>query len=108
LAIDRFSLAGRTALISGASSGLGARFARVLAEAGANVVLGARRTDRLEAIATEIIDAGGQALVTPLDVTDDASVAAAFDAAENGCGPVDVAVANAGSAATAPITDSGT
>jgi len=108
LAIDRFSLAGRTALISGASSGLGARFARVLAEAGANVVLGARRTDRLEAIATEITESGGQARVTPLDVTDDASVAAAFDAAENGFGTVDIAVANAGIAATAPITDSGT
>jgi NAD(P)-dependent dehydrogenase (short-subunit alcohol dehydrogenase family) len=105
--MERFSLAGRTALVSGASSGLGARFARALAAAGAAVVVGARRGERLAALAGEITAAGGQALATPLDVTDDASVAAAFDAAEAAFGTVDVAVCNAGIAATAPITASG-
>jgi NAD(P)-dependent dehydrogenase (short-subunit alcohol dehydrogenase family) len=105
--MERFSLAGRTALVSGASSGLGARFARALAAAGAAVVVGARRGERLAALAEEITAAGGQALATPLDVTDDASVAAAFDAAEAAFGPVEVAVCNAGIAATAPITSSG-
>jgi len=107
LVMERFSLAGRTALVSGASSGLGARFARALAAAGAAVVVGARRGERLAALAEEITAAGGQALATPLDVTDDASVAAAFDAAEAAFGPVEVAVCNAGIAATAPITSSG-
>jgi NAD(P)-dependent dehydrogenase (short-subunit alcohol dehydrogenase family) len=105
--MERFSLAGRTALVSGASSGLGARFARALAAAGAAVVVGARRGERLAALAEEITAAGGQALATPLDVTDDASVVAAFDAAEAAFGTVDVAVCNAGIAATAPITASG-
>lgn len=107
MVMERFSLAGRTALVSGASSGLGARFARALAAAGAAVVVGARRSERLAALAEEITAAGGQALATPLDVTDDASVAAAFDAAEAAFGTVDVAVCNAGIAATAPITASG-
>lgn len=107
MVMERFSLAGRTALVSGASSGLGARFARALAAAGAAVVVGARRGERLAALAGEITAAGGQALATPLDVTDDASVAAAFDAAEAAFGTVDVAVCNAGIAATAPITASG-
>jgi NAD(P)-dependent dehydrogenase (short-subunit alcohol dehydrogenase family) len=93
---DRFSLSGRVALVSGASSGLGARFAQVLAEAGAAVVLGARRGERIEALAAEISRQGGQALATPLDVTDEASVGAAFDAAEASFGTVDVAVCNAG------------
>ena len=104
---DRFSLAGRTALVSGASSGLGARFARVLAAAGAAVVLGARRAERLQALAASITEEGGHALAVTLDVTDDASVAAAFDAAEAAFGTVDVAVCNAGIGATAAITESG-
>ncbi len=88
-----FDLAGRTALIAGASSGIGAHFARVLAGAGANVVLGARRTDRVAALAEEL---GEKAMSVPLDVTDEASVIAAYDAAEARFGTVDWVVANAG------------
>jgi 3-oxoacyl-[acyl-carrier protein] reductase len=61
-------LSGHTALVTGASSGLGARFARVLAAAGARVVIAARRTDKLEALKTEIEAAGGTALAVALDV----------------------------------------
>lgn len=89
-------LTGRAALITGASSGLGARFARVLAGAGASVALAARRTDRLETLAAEITAAGGRALPLAMDVTDEASVMAGFDAAEASLGPIDIVFANAG------------
>jgi len=87
---------GRTALIAGASSGIGAHFARVLAKAGARVVLGARRIDRCEALAREIAGTGGEALAVSLDVTDEASVIAAFDAVETRFGTVNSIVCNAG------------
>jgi NAD(P)-dependent dehydrogenase (short-subunit alcohol dehydrogenase family) len=90
------SLGGRTVLITGASGGLGERFARICAAAGAKVVIGARRTERLEAIAAELEAQGQPALAIPLDVTDPASIAAAFDAAEARFGPVDSVIANAG------------
>ncbi len=93
---DRFALNGRAALVTGASSGLGRHFARVLAGAGAKVALAARRLDRLEALATEIGDAGGQAVAVALDVTDPASVKTAFNAAEAALGPVSIVVNNAG------------
>ncbi len=67
-----FDLTGRVALVTGASSGLGERFARVLAASGAKVVLGARRADRLEALKDEIIAAGGEAIAVSLDVADEA------------------------------------
>jgi NAD(P)-dependent dehydrogenase (short-subunit alcohol dehydrogenase family) len=86
-------LAGRTVLIAGASSGLGAGFARSLAAVGARVVLGARRLDRVEALASEI---GDRALAVALDVTDEASVLAAYDAAEARFGTINSVVANAG------------
>lgn len=86
-------LAGRTVLIAGASAGLGAGFARVIAAAGGKVVLGARRIDRVKALASEI---GEQALAVPLDVTDEGSVIAAFYAAEAHFGSVDGVVCNAG------------
>ena len=73
-----FDLTGRTALVAGASSGLGEGFARLLSKAGAKVVLGARRTAMVDRIAGEIVDGGGQATAVPLDVTDEASVIAAF------------------------------
>jgi len=100
-----FTLQGRTALIAGASSGFGARFSTLFAAAGANVVLGARRTDRTAALAGEIGDAGGNALAVPLDVTDEASIVAAYDAAEAAFGTVDTIVANAGVAASGRSTD---
>jgi NAD(P)-dependent dehydrogenase (short-subunit alcohol dehydrogenase family) len=91
-----FDLTGRTVLIAGASSGIGARFARISAAAGARVVLGARRRDRVEALAKEIGDAGSVALPVALDITDEASVIAAYDTAEAAFGTVDGIVANAG------------
>lgn len=86
-------LDGRTALIAGASAGIGAHFARALAAAGANVVLGARRAEMAGALAAEI---GEAALAVPLDVADESSVIAAFDAAEARFGTVHSVVANAG------------
>jgi NAD(P)-dependent dehydrogenase (short-subunit alcohol dehydrogenase family) len=91
-----FSLAGRTALVTGASSGLGQHFARVLARAGAGVVLAARRMERLRELETEIRAAGGRAWAVALDVTDRASVTGAFDAGEAAAGPVSILVNNAG------------
>ena len=84
------------ALVTGASSGLGRRFARVLAASGAKVALAARRMDRLEDLAGEIGAAGGEAAAVVMDVTDEASIIAGFDAAEARFGPVDTVIANAG------------
>lgn len=86
-------LSGRTALITGASSGLGARFGRILASNGARVALGARRKDRLEALASEI---GEGAAAVSMDVAREADIIAGFDAAEAALGPIDTVIANAG------------
>ena len=91
-----FNLAGRTALITGASSGLGRRFAKVLAANGAKIVLAARRVDRLEALAAEIAAGGGEAMAVAMDVTDEASVIAGFAAAQARFGVIDTVIANAG------------
>lgn len=96
MALEAFSLSGKTALVTGASSGLGRHFAGVLARAGARVVAAARRLDRLEALVNDIRAEGGEAIVVPLDVTRPESVAQAFDAAEAAFGPVTVLVNNAG------------
>ncbi|MFM5908568.1 MAG: SDR family NAD(P)-dependent oxidoreductase [Novosphingobium sp.] len=95
-------LAGRTVLIAGASSGLGAQFAFALAAAGARVVLGARRLDRVAALAAEI---GNTALPLSLDVTDQDSVSAAFDAAERAFGLIDGIICNAGTGTGGRSTD---
>ncbi len=91
-----FSLDGKTALVTGASSGLGEHFARTLANAGAKVALAARRLDRLEKLAAELNAAGRRAAAIALDVTDPASVRCAFDAAEAALGQVGILVNNAG------------
>jgi NAD(P)-dependent dehydrogenase (short-subunit alcohol dehydrogenase family) len=102
--LDRFRLDGRLALVTGASSGLGAHFAQVLAAAGARVVLAARRTDRLQPLRERIVDAGGDARVAELDVTRADSVAACLDAV---CawGRPDVLVNNAGVTVTRPLLE---
>lgn len=92
-----FSLEGQIALVAGASSGIGAAFAMALAKAGADVVVGARRVDRIEALAAEIAAESGQkTLAVALDVTDAASVTAAFDKAEAEIGTPSVVCNNAG------------
>lgn len=98
-------LDGRTALVTGASSGLGAGFARLLASAGARVVLGARRLERVEELAGELQAEGAEALAVRLDVSDDAQVAAAFDCAERRFGTVDTVIANAGTASGGRSTE---
>ena len=100
-----FELSGQVALVTGASSGLGRRFAQVLAAHGAKVVLAARSTDKLEALKNEIEAGGGRALAVGLDVSDAAQVAAAFDAAEAAFGTVTVLVNNAGIASQTPFLD---
>ncbi|MES2095656.1 MAG: SDR family NAD(P)-dependent oxidoreductase [Pseudomonadota bacterium] len=89
-------LGGRVALVTGASAGLGRRFAAVLAGAGASVVLVARRGDALEEVAAEIRDRGGRALVHAMDLADADAVPGLFDAAERAFGTVDILVNNAG------------
>lgn len=87
---------GKIALVTGASSGLGAHFAELLARVGARVAVGARRMDRLESLVDRIGAAGGESLAVALDVTDSRSVAAALDAAEQRFGPLTTLVNNAG------------
>lgn len=102
---ELFDLEGEVALVTGASSGLGHRFARVLAANGATVVAAARRIDRLESLVLEIADRGGKAIAVRCDVTDRASVSAAFDAAEDEAGTVSVVVNNAGIARAGAALD---
>jgi NAD(P)-dependent dehydrogenase (short-subunit alcohol dehydrogenase family) len=100
-----FDLGGRIALVTGASSGLGDRFARVLAGHGARVVLAARRIERLERLRGEIAEAGGVAHVVPLDVTDLASIESAVAQAEREAGPIDILVNNSGVSNTIRLLD---
>ena len=100
-----FDLNGRTALVTGASSGLGRHFARTLAVHGAAVVLAARRIERLEVLAEEIRDAGGIAHAVRMDVTDAGSVAAGLDAAGDALGVPDIVVNNSGIARPATTLD---
>ena len=95
-AADMFSLKGRVALVTGASSGLGVQFAKALADNGAAVALVARRADRLKSLKDEIEGKGGRAVVIEADVTDHAAVARAFDTVEKAFGTVTILVNNAG------------
>lgn len=89
-------LSGEVALVTGATSGLGWRFARVLAAAGAKVAIAGRRTERLEELANVIADDGGKALPITADMTDSQSIADMVQAAEDGLGLVTILVNNAG------------
>lgn len=100
-ALDAWTLAGRTALVTGASSGLGAHFAKVLAAAGADVILGARRAAQLEEVASAIGEAGGRCSTVSLDVTSQASI----DTLGDRLGGIDILVNNAGLVREAPALD---
>ncbi|MCY4566189.1 MAG: SDR family NAD(P)-dependent oxidoreductase, partial [Gammaproteobacteria bacterium] len=89
-------LSGRVALVTGASSGLGYRFAQVIAASGAKVAIAARRVDRLQSLADEIRAAGGTAEAIALDMRDNESIIRAVDQAESALGTVDILVNNAG------------
>jgi NAD(P)-dependent dehydrogenase (short-subunit alcohol dehydrogenase family) len=104
---DPFTVAGLHVLVTGASSGLGAFFARTLAARGAVVTLAARRGDTLEREVAHIVAGGGRAHAVVLDVTGENSVRAAFDAAEANAGPVQVLINNAGIAMTRKALDIG-
>ncbi|MGZ5406128.1 MAG: SDR family NAD(P)-dependent oxidoreductase, partial [Nocardioides sp.] len=99
-----FRLDDKVAIVTGASSGLGVAFAQGLAEAGADVVLGARRADRLEATAGLVRDVGRRALAVTTDVADPDSCQALVDAAMAEFDRVDVLVNNAGIATAVPAT----
>jgi NAD(P)-dependent dehydrogenase (short-subunit alcohol dehydrogenase family) len=104
-ASSTFSLAGRVALVTGASSGFGEHFATVLARAGAKVACVARRRERVEALAGALRDSGASAMACVMDVTDLASIRAGFDAVQATLGTVDVLVNNAGLSAPAPFPE---
>jgi NAD(P)-dependent dehydrogenase (short-subunit alcohol dehydrogenase family) len=90
------ALEGQTAIITGASGGLGGHFARLLAAEGAAVALTARRLDKVETLAGEIAGAGGRAMALKLDVADAGSIPAAFEEIETALGPVSILINNAG------------
>jgi NAD(P)-dependent dehydrogenase (short-subunit alcohol dehydrogenase family) len=102
--LDRFRLDGRVAVVTGASSGIGAAAARDLADAGADVVMGARRLQRLETLRSEIEARGGRAAVAELDVTDPGSCERLVEHATRSFGRVDVLVNNAGLGAAVPAS----
>ena len=101
---DMFRLDGKVAIVTGASSGLGVAFAQGLAEAGADLVLGARRVEKLEQTAQLVRDAGRRVLTAATDVADPAQCQALVDAAMAEFGRVDVLVNNAGVGTAVPAT----
>ena len=97
-----FDLTGRTLLVTGASSGLGRRFAKIAAAAGAKVIVAARRVDKLESLVAEI---GMSAVAVAMDVESEASVIAGYDTGEKTFGPIDTVIANAGVNSEGMATD---
>lgn len=102
--LDKFRLDGRVAIVTGASSGLGVAFAKALAEAGADLVLAARRTDKLEDTAKEIESRGRKSLCVATDVADPAQCQSLVDAAMAHFGQVDILINNAGIGTAVPAT----
>jgi NAD(P)-dependent dehydrogenase (short-subunit alcohol dehydrogenase family) len=100
-----FSLEGRVALVTGASSGLGAHFAQVLSKAGAKVAIAARRESRLVDLAGQIQKGGGRALPVVMDVTDARSVDYGISEVETELGPIAILVNNAGIVVTTPAIE---
>ena len=98
-------LSGRVAFVTGASSGLGAQFARTLSQSGAAVVLAARRVERLKTLRAEIESMGGDAHVVELDVTDTDSIKSAVAHAETEMGTIDILVNNSGVSTTQKLVD---
>lgn len=98
-------LSGRVAFVTGASSGLGAQFARTLSSAGAAVALAARRVERLKTLRAEIEAAGGDAHVVALDVTDHDSIKSAVAHAETEMGAIDILINNSGVSVTSKLLD---
>ena len=96
ITLTSFDLTGKTAIVTGATSGLGRRFALVLAKAGAAVAITGRRIDRLQSLKDEIEAIGGRALAVALDVTDPESIKQCVETTERDLGPVDILVNNAG------------
>lgn len=105
VAAPAFDLTGRIALVAGASSGLGEGFGRLLARAGARVAFGARRVDHVRDIAAELVGEGYSAAGVELDVTDEASIIAAFDQVEQIFGTADTVICNAGTGTGGRSTD---
>ena len=103
--IAPFDMSGKVALVTGASGGLGRHFSGVLARAGARVVLGARRPQKLAEAVEEIAHGGGSASAVALDVSDGGSVRDAFDEIGRTVGLVDVVVNNAGTTVTKPLLE---
>jgi len=99
------SLKGKVAVVTGASSGLGERFATLLSGAGASVALAARRTDRLQALADRITGAGGRAITVKLDVNDYGNIQAAFAEVREKLGGTDILINNSGVSKQGRIVD---
>ncbi|WP_255024931.1 SDR family NAD(P)-dependent oxidoreductase [Rhodococcus sp. GA1] len=102
--LDRFRLDGRVAIVTGASSGLGVAFTRGLAEAGADVVLAARRLDRLEETAALVRETGRQAVTVETDIADPEQAQRMVDHAVEQLGRVDILINNAGIGTAVPAT----